>query len=314
MSDLSDPTPEQVILQQMQQRIIDLEARYTQQTTELLGLQAIASRPVQVTQTASQYTKEPKISSPPVFAGRKQEATEFLLKCDTVFNVQNRTYSSDQSKLAFVTNLLKDEAYHWVMPHLLLPVQEQPAWINNWVLFKEEFRKAFGDSDIIETSRQKLKALRQTQSATSYATEFTRHSAYLHWGDEALRHTYFDGLKEDVKDRLLTPNTYSDLHSLVTDSVKWDNLLFQRRRTQPTPVRQFRPDFNKPFTKPYTLTLPQAYVPVPMEVDGVRPVFKPLTADEKETRIKNNLCLYCGKAGHQVRDCRAKPSGGQSKN
>ena len=38
-----------------------------------------------------------------------------------------------------------------------------------------------------------------------------------------------------------------------------------------------------------------------MEVDAVK--HHPLTNSERERRKKNNLCLYCGNAGHKVNDC-----------
>jgi hypothetical protein len=302
-------TEEQQIIREMQQRIIQLEA--------------IIAHPIPFTQASSTWSKEPKIESPPPFSGRKDKALEFLLKCDMVFDVQPRTYSTTKSKIAFVTNLLKDEAYHWVMPHLTLPEDEQPIWLGSWVFFKQEFKKVFGDSDIIETSRQKLKGLKQTQSATSYATEFTRHCAYLHWGDEAFRHAYFDGLKEDVKDKLLTPNEFKTLVDLIDASVKWDNLLYQRRRTNPsttsrstntridTPVNKTRPFTFQPSSRPTNTTSTPAsstFTPVPMEVDAVRPRFAPLTTEERKYRMDNKLCMYCGKTGHIARDCRAKSS------
>jgi hypothetical protein len=304
----SELPAEQQIIREMQQRIIQLEA--------------IVAHPILSTQASSTWSKEPKIESPPPFSGRKDKALEFLLKCDMVFDVQPRTYSSTKSKIAFVTNLLKDEAYHWVMPHLTLPEDEQPSWLSSWVTFKREFKKVFGDSDIIETSRQKLKGLKQTQSATSYATEFTRHCAYLHWGDEAFRHAYFDGLKEDVKDKLLTPNEFKTLVDLIDASVKWDNLLYQRRRTNPyttsrstnsridTPVKT-RPFTFQPSSRPTNITSTPAsstFTPVPMEVDAVRPRFAPLTTEERKYRMDNKLCMYCGKTGHIARDCRTKSS------
>ena len=75
----------------------------------LLAQPTVPQTPVHQATTA--WSKEPKISSPPPFSGRKDEALEFLLKCDMVFDVQPRTSSSTKAKIAFVTNLLKDEAY-----------------------------------------------------------------------------------------------------------------------------------------------------------------------------------------------------------
>lgn len=266
------------ILEMLHCRILQLEDALT------------ATRPTSTTR------KEPEITSLQPFTGRKDEASEFILKCDMVFEVQPMTYASTKSKIAFVTNLLNDEAYRWVMPHLLLREDDQPDWVKDWDDFKEEFTKVFGDSNIIETSRQKLKIVRQTGSATSYATEFQRHAAYLHWGDKALRHAFFDGLKEDVKDKLLTPTGDSrDFQSLVNDAIKWDNLLFQRRGCSfhharvtiriDTPISKPRP-FNyrlQPLNiRPihYPANNPSSG-PEPMEIDAVRPHYSPLTAQEK---------------------------------
>ncbi len=37
-----------------------------------------------------------------------------------------------------------------------------------------------------------------------------------------LRHAYFDGLKEDVKDKPLTSNGLESLNDLIDNSIKWD--------------------------------------------------------------------------------------------
>lgn len=84
--------------------------------------------------------------------------------------------------------------------------------------------KVFGESDIIAASRHKLHYLKQTKSASSYAAKFQRYAAYLHWGDEALCHAFFDGLKEDVKDKILSPNDMMDISELISAAIKWDNL------------------------------------------------------------------------------------------
>ncbi|KAK4683623.1 hypothetical protein P7C73_g6615, partial [Tremellales sp. Uapishka_1] len=279
-----------------------------QQATLMSSVQAMAARPIQVTSSTSarSWDREPKVSGPSPFSGKKNETKEFIAKCETVFAVQPRTYSSDISQIAFASNLLKDEAYQWILPHLEKEEEDRPIFLESWGFFKQEFLKIFGDSDIIETSRQKLKSLRQTKSVTSYSTEFTRYSAYLHWGDEALRHAYFDGLKEDVKDKLLTPNEFASLADLVDASIKWDNLLYQRRRSvvprafaqTSTIVTQSRQTV--PPSRPVSTTH------VPMEIDAVQPRFSPLTPEEREHRFKNKLCMYCGKPGHVAKDCRAK--------
>ncbi|RXK34664.1 hypothetical protein M231_08081, partial [Tremella mesenterica] len=76
-----------------------------------------------------------------------------------VFTVQPRTYSTDITRIAFATNLLKDEAYRWVLPYLGMDEGEQPSWLQVWNDFQIEFKKYFGDSNLEETSRFKLRNL-----------------------------------------------------------------------------------------------------------------------------------------------------------
>lgn len=177
------------------------------------------------------YLKEPKINSPSPFKGNKAEAEEFILKCQSVFDICSRTYHDDQTKLAFVFNLLQGDAYQWVKPALLTTVK--PSWVQSWVEFQVEFFKNFADSDVKETSQQKLKHLKQTGSASSYATDFKKYALYLDWSDEALRQSFFDGLKIDVQDRLLSPQRFTSFTELVDSATEWDSLLFQRRKALP---------------------------------------------------------------------------------
>lgn len=255
--------------------------------------------------------KEPKIDSPSHFKGNKAEAEEFVLKCDSIFDICRRTYHDEKTKLAFVFNLLEGDAYQWLKPALLS--NPKPAWVTSWKGFQVEFLKNWADSDIKETSRQKLKSLRQTSSASAYATEFKKYAMYLSWSDEALRQSFFDGLRIDVQDRLLSPQRFSTFADLVESSIEWDNLLYQRRRAHPN-TRAIRNTFAtaRDYVQPATVTSHRTIEtsvkgPWPMDVNTVQPR-KPLTQAEKDERRKKNLCLYCGKPGHRVQDCRAKPS------
>lgn len=297
-------------MEQQQQMIQSLLERINSLETQLGASAAAPVIPPPIPTTNASRAREPKINLPTPFRGSKAESAEFILKCDMVFMVQPETYHSDDIKLAFVINLLQGDAYQWVKPALLTQGDLRPSWISSWETFKLEFNRIFGDSDIIETSRQKLKGLRQTKAATTYATEFRRYSLYLHWGDEAFRHAFFDGLKEDVKDKLLTPNDFNNLEALIEASVKWDNLLFQRRRTTTPriPTKSYTP--NNTWSNP---NYGNQSGPTPIQIDTITPspsapTFKgPLTQAEKDRRKKLNLCLYCGNAGHNVFDCTLKP-------
>ncbi len=266
--------------------------------------------------------KEPKVASPKAFMGKRTESQEFILKCETVFMAQTRTYYDDKTKLAFTINLLEHEAYEWVKPALLAPYDKSPEWIQSWDAFKKEFFKVFSDVDIKELSYQRLQALKQTGSASTYANDFRRHSLNLDWNDEPLRQHFFRGLKPEVKDRVLSPTDFTDLNSLMESAIKWDNLLYQRRKDPSNnksidrsyahstsyQARDNRP-LNQAHNRMHQWNSPPTHTlgtgPTPMEVDSIR---GPLSQAEKDHRRKNNLCLYCGNSGHRALECRKRSS------
>ncbi|CAG8470146.1 98_t:CDS:2 [Dentiscutata heterogama] len=82
-----------------------------------------------------------------------------------------------------------------------------------------------------------------------------------------------NGLWNDIKDLLLTVEDPTSLNNAITKAVRCDN-----RST--------------------------ASIGVPMQIDTIR--FKPLSEEEKKRHRTNNLCLYCGKLGHIIRNCSKK--------
>jgi hypothetical protein len=282
-----------------------LQARLTQLEEELR-----AQRHHQVSMSTSSEPKEPKINFPSAFKGDKSQSEEFILKCDQVFNVCRRTYHDNTTRLAFVFNLLEGSAYQWLKPALL--ALDKPDYVTSWPAFRAEFLKTYADSDVKETARYKLKTLKQTTSASNFATDFKRYALYLEWSDETLRQTFFDGLRSDVQDRLLSPQRFFSFSELVDSAIEWDNLLFNRRRSAKS--TSYVETMKRPSSSvsrssaPVTTSTPDsAFGPWPMDVDSIQHK-GPLTQEEKDRRRQNNLCLYCGKAGHQVKDCRAKSS------
>ena len=283
----------------------------------ILQLQAQINTLQATSNIRPEHTKEPKISHPPPFNGRKDQTLEFLAKCNMVFAVQPRTYATDVTRIAFATNLLKEEAYRWVLPYLGMVAEDQPSWLHDWEDFQIEFKKYFGDANLAETSRFKLRTLRQTGSASLYATEFQRHVAYVHWNNETKKQNFFDGLKDDVKDRLLAPSKFKDYEALVSAAIEYDDLLYQRRRTNNNPRPQFnsqRPT-NMSLARPASTStkvntfVPRAttFTPTPMEIDATQTLqpYGPISQAERERRMKENLCNYCGKPGHKAFECRA---------
>ncbi|KAL0198990.1 hypothetical protein M9458_007530, partial [Cirrhinus mrigala] len=113
------------------------------------------------------------------------------------------------------------------------------------------------------------------RTAADYALEFRTLAAQSGWNDGPLKLHYRKGLNQDLQ--------YIDL------SIRIDNVMRSRKPSWPlTNVFQ---------TQPSTPSAPE-----PMQLGTTK-----LTVEERERRIRNNLCLYCGQAGHIRATCPTRP-------
>ena len=103
-----------------------------------------------------------------------------------------------------------------------------------------------------------------------------------------------------IKDQLASWEEAEDLELLISQVIRLNNRLRERSRAP----RRFLPE-----PLPSASQAPQLSegVPEPMQLGGTR-----LTQAERDRRMRDNLCLYCGKPGHFRNACpglagKAKP-------
>ncbi|CAG8752109.1 3513_t:CDS:2, partial [Dentiscutata heterogama] len=114
------------------------------------------------------------------------------------------------------------------------------------------FEATFGDSDKTRTAANKIRD--------------------LDWGETALIDQFRTGLREDVKDLLLTMPDPTSLNDAIAKAVRYDNRLFERRQERRFDSGISWNQFSVPTTN-------QTQVSEPMQIDFARP--KPLSEEEK---------------------------------
>ena len=144
---------------------------------------------------------EPKAAPPDFFTGKASELHLFLTQCQQVFHLQPSKFATEETKVIYMTTYLRGSAYAWVQPHL--EQEELPSWMMNIAEFTKKITSIFGDPDQAHTAICHLEDLKQTKSATVYATEFLYYAALVKWNNEALYHLFYKGLKETVKDLMI---------------------------------------------------------------------------------------------------------------
>jgi hypothetical protein len=282
-------------LEEQSQRVKDLEAALLTMRQQASGLQI--------------QPREPKISLPAKFDGTRSQFRGFLNQVRLVIQMHPNRYPTDISQVGLVGTLLTGTALAWFAPLL----EKNSPLLHKFDEFIKEFQASFGDTDSVRTAINKLRRLRQgDRPASAYASDFRLLASDIPWDEEALMDQFRYGLRNDVKDLLLT--FHEDPKSLteaISRAVRCDNRLFERRSEQQMTRFRSEPTYASVVANPSQSSIQplnsfQENGPTPMEIDAARRR-GPLTEAEKQRRRANRLCLYCGGPGHIAIHCPHRP-------
>ena len=245
-----------------------------------------------------------KVRNPRMFTGKHKEVTPFLSEVNRIIQFNSVSFPTDNHKVIFLALYLHDGIPIEWFNHL---EKAGSPLLHNWSRFVDEFKKKFSDPRLIQTAEHKLDRLVQTSSAHSYLTRFIEISSHLDMTEQTKISRFMKGLKPAIKDNLVSIiNRPRTLHGWEDIIIQVDANIHQREieKREESGKKPGKPtiDSSPPST---TVALPATPDVVPMEVDAVQTSSAPrgrLTQAEREYRIKNKLCLYCGKPGHVVAD------------
>ena len=201
-------------------------------------------------------------------------------------------------------------------------------WLTDYSAFVSELQNNFGPHDPEGEAEAGLENLqmRNTQRIMKYLVEFNRLAVRVQWGDVSLRCQLYNGFPPWIKDeisRVGKPDNLADLRTLAQsiDARYWERRSEITRETPAnklqdkpgdkgkTPATPATPNTNPPKSgqsgtpgntpAPTTSSTPKpASTLTPKLGKGGR-----LTQEERQRRMDNNLCLFCGKPGHIAKEC-----------
>src|SRR5271156_3980702 len=281
-------------------------------------------------------SKKPNIKSnkPDTFDGSDaKKLNNFILLCSLTFRSNPNAYSDDGAKVTFALSYLRGMALEFFDPSLL-SFDDLPDWLDDWSLFVKTLRTQFGPIDPTADAEDSLDNLkmRDNQRILKYNVEFNRLSIQTGWSDGVLRHRYYAGLAERIKDIMGQqgkPSTLTEMKTLAhsIDSRHWERL----REKSCSDAKTSKPDGKSTSTskpdqksdnksnnsasknKPSASTSntnnntnnksakPSTFAKTiadKLGKDGK------LNTDERQRRFDNNLCLYCGGTGHKTAECK----------
>ncbi|KAL0161008.1 hypothetical protein M9458_044733, partial [Cirrhinus mrigala] len=235
---------------------------------------------------AQPVTASPRLAFPEKFDGTASKCRGFLLQCTLFVNQQPHLYPTEEGKISFICSLLTGRALDWATAVWCLDRPTFPSF----AAFLQQFQEVFQPSSKSGEAGEEIMALRQgRRTAADYALTFRTLAAQSGWNDGPLKLHYRKGLNPELqielacRDEDLTLNQYIDL------SIRVDNVMRARRSSRPVSAMQ----------PPVT---PLEAPAEPMQLGTTK-----LTLEERERRLRGNLCLYCSQPGHIRATCPTRP-------
>jgi hypothetical protein len=163
--------------------------------------------------------------------------------------------------------------------------------------------------------------MKDGQRINKYVVEFNRIASQVRgYGEGALRHHFYNGLPDRIKDeisRIGKPPTLAELRQLAQaiDARYWERKSEVSRQTKPStnPSSSSKTNSDKPAHNSASYSggskdskepkgkastsAPKPDLTSKLGKDGK------LTAAERKHRFDNKLCMFCGLAGHMAKDC-----------
>ena len=171
-----------------------------------------------------------KLREPDPFDGSdSRKLRTFLALCQLNFRSHSSAFPKDEAKVNYALSYLKGTALEWFEPSITDGYNE--PWMDDWDAFVQELRVNFGPADPTADAEEGLDSLRMSDKMhiAKYNVEFNKLAALVAWGDAPLRHAYYKGLPDRIKDALVNVPKAKSLQELRVASQQVDIRYWERR-------------------------------------------------------------------------------------
>jgi len=288
----------------------------------------ISGSTLQASSNSASSFKTPSMKAPDSYDGTPSKLRNFLQACQLIFHNDPKMFKNDKKKVLYASSFLTGKAGKWIEPYLTQLENEDPTYLlNSWSTFESQLFTLFGDPNELKKAEQDLDSLRMKDSgfALSYITDFrTLTTKISDWGERALMYHFRKGLPSRILDQLsvhqVPLNSLQDLMKATLDyDTRYHERVKEKQTHHPTsssfkektshsspqvssrPHQHKKKNFNRPQPQPQKKTFPSSST----SSNPIRPLLSrngTLKAAEKERRVKEGLCTYCG-GKHKLEDC-----------
>jgi Domain of unknown function (DUF4939) len=277
-------------------------------------------------------SRKGKVKEPDTFDGTEpRKLNNFILLCNLYFR-NNPAYSDDDPKVTFALSYLRGTALEYFEPSIVDSddPDDTPDWLNDWSTFVRTLRTQFGPIDPTADAEDGIDNLKMkdNQRIIKYNVDFNRLAIQTGWDDSVLRHRYYSGLAERIKDIMGQQGKPATLEAMKTLAHSIDARHWERHREKSRSEKgksDDKSDGKKPdnkksdnsnsgnnsnsknknknkssdgkASKASASSGNSSALSEKLGKDGK------LTPQERQRRFDNNLCMFCGGVGHTAANC-----------
>ncbi|GKU11219.1 unnamed protein product [Fusarium langsethiae] len=288
-------------LREMLQQALDLQTQQAHNNQN--GLQEMRNLANTVTH-GKEAGEILKPNPPEMFDGTPSKLPTFITQCRTFMSYYPTQFYEHADKVKYAAGRLKGTAAQWFQP-----VMEE--WTNkaniedlepraymlftNYQAFEKALQQAFGTINEKGHAERKIKAIRQTRSASELGAEFLQLASKLPWDQDVLMSLFFDALKESVQAELYKEDRPKTLVEYINMAVRIDDYQFtwRTRNSRYNNKRQdTRPRYDANQGRRRENNTSYGTASGPMVIGAVK-------------RDKSKVtCWNCGKKGHFDAECK----------
>ncbi|MBW0549421.1 hypothetical protein O181_089136 [Austropuccinia psidii MF-1] len=248
--------------------------------------------------------KNPSMKAPDSFDGTQAHKLRgFIQPCQLIFHNDPANFFSDRNKVLYSTSFLTGRAGKWIKSYLSNISNEDPSYLlNNWKLFETQLFTMFGDPNEFRKAEQELDNLRMKESGhvSLYIADFRSLMSRIgDWGKELISMSTEEDWNQDCWTKL-------DTRYHERQKEKGGN---KEKKPPVTGFNQSRNPQNSSSKRPHQKKNKKGKQ---FQFSKEKPHAALLNKDnkligsEKERRIKEGLCTYCG--GKQpIKKCFKRP-------
>ena len=250
-------------------------------------------------------------TAPEPFTGKGKHALPFWNSLENYYHTNNDAFADDNKKVAAALTHFKvgTQARNWASDRMATALSANPVTYGTWAQFKTDFKDQFIPPETqAEAIKQVHSLIMGNRDFNKWYQEWSQFARRSCMDDQSKMFTFRKNLKPEIHNKLILVSPQpTTLAGLVEKAREIDN----NWRTFGNPGGQGRRLSNF-----HRSNNPKVWEVIneDAEVNATRVRTTPpkhhgrLTPGERQHRIDNNLCLYCGKPGHKAIECTAPPN------